>query len=151
MRIRSHSDLLPTDCVCILTFADFELRYSITSESGDGHLRFAPYAFGLRTAPYRGDCDVSCIFGNGFTCHGRNECPDQRGLYSWPPEAAFGWIVVMAPHRDQLHCATLPKTPGPGLSARCLRPGGEKSRVMLYLMRNVIISQEASHANHHHH
>ena len=90
LRIRSHSDLLPTDCVCILTFADFELRYSITSESGDGHLRFAPYAFGLRTAPYRGDCDVSCIFGNGFTCHGRNECPDQRGLYSWPPEGPLG-------------------------------------------------------------
>ena len=79
------------------------------------------------------------------------EMPRPEGIVFLATRGAFGWIVVMAPHRDRVHGATLPKTPGPGLSARCLRPGGEKSRVMLYLMRNVIISHEASHANHHHH
>lgn len=79
------------------------------------------------------------------------EMPRSEGIVFLTTRRGLRWIVVMAPHRYRVHGATLPKTPGPGLSARCLRPGGEKSRVMLYLMRNVIINQEASRANHHHH
>lgn len=90
----------------------------------------------------------------GSTSHAVHHCIAVQPALPVPGLTARGnlWgIVVMVPHRDRVHGAALPKTPGPGLSARCLRIGGEKSRVMLYLMRNVIISQEASHANHHHH